>query len=158
MKKLVLAFTMVVLLAAAVFGGQAIASSKSNDVSVSEETSSILGSSYWGYPLRMKTISGRFEIDDTQSSETVHQTYPDTRHVHLTVVLNSNGTTNDGSFGIHISVGGYWTAPSTFIIDDAGFYIYEFDTSEWWLGVYPASAGNTAVFYEATITYPSNQW
>jgi hypothetical protein len=158
MRKLVLSIVLVVLLAAAVFGGQALASNKPTDVSVSEETSSILGSSYWGYPLRMKTISGRFEIDDTQSSETVHQTYPDTRNVHLTVVLDSAGLSDDGWFELHISVGGILGPMSELYIRDIGYYTYEFDTTEWYLEVKPASDDWTIVYYEATITYPSNQW
>ena len=72
MKKLVLTVALVVLLAAAVFAGQALASSKPADVTVSEEASEILfdwGSSYRGYPVRMKTLSGTAEID--KSAETV---------------------------------------------------------------------------------------
>ena len=45
MKKVILTVALVALLVAAVFGGQAMASSKSNDISISEETSSILGRS-----------------------------------------------------------------------------------------------------------------
>ena len=161
MKKLVLAFTMVVLLAAAVFGGQAIASSKSNDVSVSEESSEILfgwGGSYYGSPLRMQTISGRVSIDDIEAIETVSQTYPGTRNVHLTVVLNDTGNSADGWFELQISVGGLMTPEGYIYINDLGPHMYEFDTTEWNLKVHPASDGWTSVLYEATITYPSNQW
>ena len=157
MKKLVLAFTMVVLLAAAVFGGQAIASSKSNDVSVSEETSEILfdwGGSYWGSPLRMQTISGNIVLDDTQASEVVYQTYPDTRNVHLTVVLNDDSISGDGSFELYISVGGLMSPYGYIYEGDIGIYTYEFDTTEWELKVDPASIGYNSVLYEATITYP----
>lgn len=84
MKKLVLAVTLVVLLAAAVVGGQALASNKPADVTISEETSSILGSAYWGYPLRIKSLSGTAEIS-ADDQILLDETYPGTRHVSLTV-------------------------------------------------------------------------
>ena len=158
MKKLVLTVTLVALLAAAVFGGQAIASNKPADVTVSEEESQEIlfdwGGSYWGSPLRMQTISDRIVIDDTQSPVEVWQTYPETRNVHLTVVLNTNGVTNDGWFDIWVSVGGFYNAYGILGVDVKGFYTYEFDTNDWFLVVNPASTGSTIVLYEATITYP----
>jgi hypothetical protein len=166
MKRLVLTVALVALLVAAVFGGQALASSKSNDISISEETSSILSSSYWGYPLRMKTLSGTAVIDGEAGVTILDETYSGVRHVSLTVFiwgLNSGSPAPD------------WVKPTTYIpsvgydliiesrqtvteIQTLYNNIYEFDTDNWKLQASDYSGLPLEVYYQATITYPSNQW
>jgi len=158
MKKLVLTVTLVVLLAAAVFGGQAIASSKSNGVTVSEEVSEILfdwGSSYRGYPLRMKTLSGTDEISGQSSVRILDESYSGVRHVSLT--LSAQGLSSNDKILISIEIDlvgpvliGHITAN--------GLYTYEFDTDNWWLEAGDYDELPLSVHYWATITYPSNQW
>jgi hypothetical protein len=166
MKKLVLAVTLVALLAAAVLGGQAIASNKPADVTVSEETSAIWGSSYWGSPLRMKTLSGNAVIDGEAGVTILDETYSGVRHVSLTVFiwgLDSGSPDPD------------WVKPTTYIpsvgydliiesrqtvteIQTLYNNIYEFDTDNWKLQASDYSGLPLEVYYQATITYPSNQW
>ena len=156
MKKLVLTVTLVALLAAAVFGGQAIASNKPADVTVSEETSAIWGSSYWGYPVRMKTLSGSAEID--KSVETVvAETYPGVRHVSLTIF--AKGQTNNDEIFLYINL----PSGETYIMEamrvvDYGFETYEFNTDYWNLEAWDSNEDPIEISYWATITYPSNQW
>jgi len=152
-------------LVAAVFGGQAIASSKSNDVSVSEETLSYFGSSYWGNPLRIKTLSGTAEISG-ENSVILDETYSGVRHVSLTVItgeLDSGPpaidtvrvTTYIPSLGYDIMMESLQTVEET-----QAYYnnIYEFNTDNWKLEASDYSGGAINVYYWATITYPSNQW
>ena len=156
MKRLVLTVALVALLVAAVFGGQALASSKSNDISISEETSSILGSSYWGYPLRMKTLSGTAEIVDT-SKAILDETYSGVRHVSLS--LFSWGLDNPAEavlVGTYVPELGALTWVGSMVTD--GFAAYEFDTDRWELQAWDSGNNTLNVHYWATITYPSNQW
>jgi hypothetical protein len=160
MKKLVLAVTLVVLLAAAVVGGQALASSKPANVIVSEETASILGSSYWGYPLRIKSLSGTAEIS-ADDQILLDETYPGTRHVSLTVF---NWGVDSGippfADGVEVSMNipflGYSAVMESHQTD---FYkTFEFDTDNWKLRARDYGNQTLKVYYWATITYPSNQW
>jgi opacity protein-like surface antigen len=155
MKKLVLSIVLVVLLAAAVFGGQAMASNKPADISISEETSSILGSSYWGYPLRMKTLSGTDSMKEILLEVILDESYSGVRHVSLTLSAHGLDFLND-YIGINLETGngpdiiGHITAD--------GVYTYEFDTDNWKLEAGDFGAFPLDVSYWATITYPSNQW
>ena len=170
MKKLVLTVALVALLVAAVFGGQALASSKPTDVTVSEPASEEIlfdwGSSYRGYPLRMKTLSGNAVIDGEAGVTILDETYSGVRHVSLTVFiwgLDSGSPDPD------------WVKPTTYIpsvgydliiesrqtvteIQTLYNNIYEFDTDNWKLQASDYSGLPLEVYYQATITYPSNQW
>ena len=160
MKKLVLAVTSVALIAAAVFGGQAIASNKPADVTVSEETSAILGSSYWGYPLRIKSLSGTAEIS-ADDQILLDETYPGTRHVSLTVFnWGSDSGIPPFADGVQVSMYipflGYNAIMESHQTD---FYkTFEFDTDNWKLRARDYGNQTLKVYYWATITYPSNQW
>jgi hypothetical protein len=155
MKKVILTVALVALLVAAVFGGQAMASSKSNDISISEETSSILGSSYWGYPVRMKTLSDNITL--LGDAVRIEENYSGVRHVSLTLYVEG------------VDGGEDWGGLQVYFADDyapnldsfkgkVGLFTYEFDAKRWSI-----DAGDTAnepikIKYYATITYPSNQW
>jgi hypothetical protein len=159
MKKLILSVVLVALLAAATFGGQAIASSKPADVSVSEEASREIlfdwGSSYRGYPVRMKTLSG--SVMASGSETLVEETYSGVRHVSLTIIV---GTLDDPSDKVHIStdVPGWPYAPLA-LMNQHGVYTYEFDVDNWRLeALNIPTTIEIDVYWWATITYPSNQW
>jgi hypothetical protein len=154
MKKLVLTIALVALLVAAVFGGQALASSKSNDISISEETSSILGSSYWGYPVRMKTLSG----DVTISSGTggIEENYPGVRHVSLT--LSVVGIDTQEEVAVLEVFFDDTTLPLASFTNNNNGGTYEFDAERWWISAYNVGGNPIEIRYHATITYPSNQW
>jgi hypothetical protein len=161
MKKVILTVALVALLVAAVFGGQAIASSKANDVSISEETSSILGSSYWGYPLRMKTLSGTAVLDGELGVTILDETYSGVRHVSLSVFSRGSDTgippLVDGvvvTTYIPILPGDYALEPT----QTNGYKTYEFDADNWKLQASDHGGATFYVYYWATITYPSNQW
>ena len=158
MKKLVLAVTMVVLLAAAVFGGQAIASSKPADISISEQTSEEIlfdwGSSYRGYPLRMNTLSGTEVLSNLPFTVILDESYSGVRHVSLTIA--ASGFESNDFVRIDLETG---SGPVIIgRIDDTGLYTYEFDTDNWKLGADDEGGFPLYVRYWATITYPSNQW
>jgi hypothetical protein len=147
---------MVALIAAAVFGGQAIASNKPADVTVSEETASILGSSYWGYPLRVKTLSGSVMVSGFETL--VEETYSGVRHVSLMIII---GTIDDPDDEVYIStdVPGWPYVPLGGEKGNTGVYTYEFDVDNWRLEAWNTPTTiELEVHYRATITYPSNQW
>ena len=159
MKKLVLSIALVALLVAAVFGGQAIASSKSNDVSVSEEMSEEIlfdwGSSYRGYPLRMKTLSGSDLIYQELFEIILDESYSGVRHVSLTLSVNGLLDSKD-NVTIDLETG---NGPDNIgHIADDGLYTYEFDTDNWKLEASAYGVSPIDVRYWATMTYPSNQW
>jgi len=164
MKKLVLTVTLVALLAAAVFGGQAIASSKSNDVTVSEETSEVLfdwGGSYWGSPVRTQTFEGCFfatDYPDGYTGNFLRESYPEIRHVSVTIVAyNFDNAGNDIAtlymmdcantyYGIDLDIN--WASPGH------NMETFEFNTDNWtiWLNT---TIGSTAHYsYAVTVTYP----
>ena len=154
MKKLVLTVALVALLVAAVIGGQALASSKPADVTVSEETSAILGSSYWGYPVRMKTLSGIVEASGIETL--LEETYPGIRHVSLTIAW---GVKDDPSDRVLIYTDAHdWTYIPLELIQQPGVYTYEFDVDNWELYAENFGSETIEIYYWATITYPSNQW
>jgi len=165
MKKLVLTVTLVVLLAAAVFGGQAIASNKPADVTVSEETSAIWGSSYWGSPLRMKTFDGCFDAQDYPdgySGYLLKESYPGIRHVSVTIsAYNFNDGPNDSAtvsyqncagtgFGIDTDI--EWVLPTQ------TFETFEFNVQNWTIHLQTPKDSTAKYSYAVTVTYPSNQW
>jgi hypothetical protein len=159
MKKLAFAIVLVALLAAAVVGGQALASSKPADVTVSEEMSEEIlfdwGSSYRGYPLRMKTLSDNITL--LGDAVRIEENYSGVRHVSLTLYVEG------------VDGGEDWGGLQVYFADDyapnldsfkgkVGLFTYEFDAKRWSI-----DAGDTAnepikIKYYATITYPSNQW
>jgi hypothetical protein len=159
MKKLVLAFTMVVLLAAAVFGGQAIASSKSTDISVSEQTSEEIlsgwGSSYWGYPVRMKTLSDNVTIE--QEIGGIIESYPGVRHVSLTLHISGLDDTNDIAT-LQVYFGDNFAPDLDSYSNEVIYRTYEFDAERWTIQVQDDGGEPIEIKYHATITYPSNQW
>jgi hypothetical protein len=159
MKKLVLVFTMVVLLAAAVFGGQAIASNKPADVTVSEEASQEIlfdwGSSYRGYPVRMKTVSGNLTIK-VLASGSIEENYPGVRHVSLTVLALGLDHFEDRVY-LQVAFTDNF-APNLDIFSQNGFRTYEFDTDRWEISATNWGGADMDIWYNATITYPSNQW
>jgi hypothetical protein len=166
MKKLVLTVVLVALLAAAVVGGQALASSKPADVTVSEETSAILGSSYWGYPLRMKTFEGCFlatDYPDGYEGYILEESYPGVRHVSVTIgARNFNLGVNDWAFILSETcseVNLYTVDQSTdWVNPGQNFDTFEFNTDNWIIQL-NTDIGSHAVYeYAVTITYPSNQW
>jgi len=155
MKKVILTVALVALLVAAVFGGQAMASSKSNDISISEETSSILGSSYWGYPLRMKTLSDNITL--SFDGVIIEENYSGVRHVSLTLYIGGVDASED------------WGYLQVYFPDDfapnldtfggqAVIRTYEFDAKRWKIDAKDTGNEPIKIKYHATITYPSNQW
>ena len=165
MKKLILAVTFVALIAAAVFGGQAIASNKPAEVTVSEETSEALfdwGGSYWGSPLRIKTLSGTAEIDGESNVVLLDETYSGVRHVSLTVFNwgSDNGTPPFFIDGVKISTNIPITGGSAVMEShQTDFYkTFEFNADNWKLIADDYGGTPLYVYYWATVTYPSNQW
>jgi len=157
MKKLVLVFTMVVLLAAAVFGGQAIASNKPADVTVSEETSAIWGSSYWGSPLRIKTLSGTATIIDEIEAVILEETYSGARHVSISLYVSGLDDLGDELMvAPYVSIIGA-QVPVIWTTTD-GYEQYDFNADEWRLTITDNGNNPVRVQYWVTITYPSNQW
>jgi hypothetical protein len=160
MKKLILAIVLVALLAAAVFGGQALASSKSADVIVSEQPSEEIlswwGSSYRGYPVHMKTLSG--SVMASGSETLVEETYSGVRHVSLTIAV---GPIDDPDDEVYISTDtpGWTYIPLGGEKGNTGVFTYEFDVDNWRLEAWNTPTTiELEVHYWATITYPSNQW
>ena len=155
MKKLLLTVALVALLAAAVFGGQAIASSKANDVSISEETSSILGSSYWGYPVRMKTLSDNVTIE--QGIGSIKENYPGVRHVSLTLHIAGLDDANDIAT-LQVYFGDTYAPDLDSYSNEVVYRTYEFDAERWTIQAQDDGGEPIEIRYHATITYPSNQW
>jgi hypothetical protein len=137
-KKLILAVVLVALLAAAVFGGQALASSKPADVSVSEETSEILfdwGGSYWGSPLRIQSFEGCFlatDYPDGYSGIILEERYPEVRHVSVTIIASDFDIFGD---------------------DSAIIYLYDCVGTNWWIDG-DSNWPNVNYKYAVTVTYP----
>jgi hypothetical protein len=141
-------------LVAAVFGGQALASSKPADVTVSEETSSILGSSYWGYPLRMKTLSGNVTIE--QENGGIRENYSGVRHVSLTLYIAGLDNNDIGSLQVYF--GDHFAPDLDSYSNEVVYRTYEFDAERWMIQVQDVGGDPIEIMYHATITYPSNQW
>jgi hypothetical protein len=166
MKKLIIASTMVVLLAAAVFGGQAIASNKPADSAVSEETSSIFGSSYWGSPLRVKTFEGCFkagDYPDGYKGSILDETYPGIRHVSVTIVANGFDYAGNDVAGILLnSCDGSSVASinsdSQWDWNEAHIETFEFNANRWYIWLNTTKDSTAGYSYAVTVTYPSNQW
>jgi len=148
MKKLVLSVVLVALLAAAAFGGQAIASNKPADVTVSEETSAIWGSYYWGSPVRIQTDEGIITVsgDDT----TTNIDYPQVRHVSLT--LWARGVVAPDFVEIHMVMPNDDLVRID-IIDTWGLHIYEFDSDNILISIRDAGGAPVDVTYYVTTTY-----
>jgi len=165
MKRLVLTVALVALLVAAVFGGQALASSKSNDISISEETSEDIlfnwGGSYWGSPLRMKSFQGCFNALDYPNGyngNILEESYPEIRHVSVTVIASNFDMVGDDSVVMYLyDCGGTdWLID----IDDAwgsnkfNFETFEFNTDHWIINLYTTQDSKVEYSYTVTVTYP----
>jgi len=164
MKKLVLSVVLVALLAAAAFGGQAIASNKPADVTVSEETSEILfdwGGSYYGSPLRMKSFEGCFDASDSPNAyvgKILEESYPEVRHVSVTISATGFDTAGNDHAGIAlIDCGGFVNS-----IDwDTGWDLnivhletFEFNADNWYIYLDTTIASTAHYSYAVTVTYP----
>jgi hypothetical protein len=162
MKKLVLAVTLVVLIAAAAFGGQAIASSKATDISVSEETSEILfdwGGSYWGSPLRMQSFEGCFQATDYPdgySGFILEESYPEIRHVSVTIIASSFDQADAAEVTMMDCINSFyvidldinWTFPSY------NMETFEFNTDNWYIHLITTKDSKAKYSYTVTVTYP----
>lgn len=152
MKKLLLAVVLVALLAAAAFGGQAVASSKSTDISVSEETSEILfdwGGSYWGSPLRMQTDEGTITISN--NSTYTNADYPQVRHVSLSLL--ALGLVAPDIVEIFVEMpNGILAGVDNFQV--GGFHTYEFDSDNFFIVISDTDGSPVTVSYYVTTTYP----
>jgi hypothetical protein len=149
MKKLVLAVTLVALVAAAVFGGQAIASNKPAEVTVSEETSAIWGGSYWGSPVRIQTDENWITVSDDDVTTNID--YRQIRHVSLTLMVTGIEASDTVSIYLEMPSGqlgdiGYITAD--------GLYTYEFDSDNFSIHTHDAGGILINVSYYITTTYP----
>jgi len=157
MKKLVLTVALVVLLAAAVFAGQALASSKPADVTVSEETLSNGGGSLLGYPLLMETLSGNVTLE--QEIGGINENYPGVRHVSLTLHIAGLDDASDiATLQVYF---GDTFAPDLADLADLDndsnkVQTYEFDAERWTIQAQDDDGDPIVIRYHATITYPSN--
>jgi hypothetical protein len=159
MKKLVLSFTLVALIAGAVLGGQAIASNKPADVTVSQEMSEEIlfdwGSSYRGYPVRMKTLSGNLTV--LSEGGRIEENYSGVRHVSLTLFILGIDHINDYG-GLQVYFGDSFGPDLDGYSNEVVYRTYEFDAERWAIYVYNEGGDPVDIRYHATITYPSNQW
>jgi len=167
MKKLVLAVVLVALLAAAAFGGQAIASNKPADVTVSEEASEILfdwGGSYWGSPVRIQSFEGYFDASDSPNAyvgNILEESYPEIRHVSVTIGASSfdDGGNNDYAY-VLVPIGE--SPSSTHIVNNSekwanpsyNYETIEFNADNW--SIYMNIPEGSIAYYEyaVTVTYP----
>jgi hypothetical protein len=164
MKKLVLTVALVTLLAVAVFGGQALASSKPVDVTVSEDTSEIIfdwGGSYWGSPAYMKSFEGCFNAQDYPdgfSDYILQESYPEIRHVSLTISARMFDTVGEDNVGIDLydCSGERFTIDNDFFWPDPSyrFETFEFNTDHWHIYLDTAKDSTAQFHYAVTVTYP----
>jgi hypothetical protein len=159
MKKLAFAIVLVALLAAAVVGGQALASSKPADVTVSEEMSEEIlfdwGSSYRGYPLRMKTLSDNITL--SFDGVTIEENYSGVRHVSLTLYVEGVDGSEDWG-GLQVYFADDFAPNLDTFGGQAVIRTYEFDAKRWKIDANDTGNEPIKIKYHATITYPSNQW
>jgi len=164
MKTLVLTVTLVALLAAAVFGGQAIASNKPADNSVSEETSEILfdwGGSYWGSPVRMQSFEGCFSALDYPAGYSgfiLEESYPEVRHVSVTIIANGFDYAGDDTAIIYLydCVGTNWWIDGDSLWPNSlsNFETFEFNTDHWIIDLYTTQDSIANYKDAVTVTFP----
>ena len=167
MKKLILAVTLVVLLAAAVFGGQAIASNKPADVSVSEEASQEIlfdwGGSYWGSPVRMQSFQGYFDASDSPNAYSgyiLEESYPEVRHVSVTIGASSFDSGGDDR--AYIAVPKWESSTVSIIVNNSEewanqhnyFGTIEFNADSWFISLDTYEGSSAKYEYAVTVTYP----
>ncbi len=160
MKKLVLAVVLVALLAAAVFGGQAIASNKPADSKIDEQTDSYIWP--WGSPVRTQSFEGCFDhIDyvDGYSGNILEKSYPEVRHVSVTISardFNVWSSADDRALIVSESCCGI-----SDILDDDDkwgtfnhYETFEFNTDHWYIYLETTVDSQAIYSYAVTVTYP----
>jgi hypothetical protein len=153
MKKLVLTVTVLALIAGAAFGGQAIASSKPADVTVSEETSEILfdwGGPYSGSPVRIQTDEGMITVFDEITDTRIE--YPQVRHVSLTLLIEDIGATDVVEIYLYRPDG--QDIARVDAIQSSGAHTYEFESDN--IRIHASEDGDfpLTISYYITTTYP----